>query len=118
MFDIPFTQQTRCLNARVLPDAGDPATCLVPPRPVLPKSHKKSLSRVSGGWNSPLGPADTSVSSFARLGFWLEQDANSDHRKSGSCDWSIVYQRPDPMPTDQQEHSWCRGRVTLVLTHV
>jgi hypothetical protein len=47
MFDIPFTQQTRCLNARVLPDAGDPATCLVPPRPPCPVEFLVRL-RASG----------------------------------------------------------------------
>ena len=116
MFDIPFDHAAFAMPKRArMPVTRRRASCLRDPSC---RNHKKSLSRVSGGWNSPLGPADTSVSSFARLGFWLEPDANSDHRKSGSCDWSIVYQRPDPMPTDQQEHSWCRGRVTLVLTHV
>lgn len=117
MFDIPFNHAAFAMPKRArMPVTRRRASCLRDPSC---RNHKKSLSRVSGGWNSPLGPADTSVSSFARLGFWLEQDANSDHRKSGSCDWSIVI--GDRIPRchpDQQEHSWCRGRVTLVLTHV
>jgi len=88
MFDIPFDHAAFAMPKRArMPVTRRRASCLRDPSC---RNHKKSLSRVSGGWNSPLGPADTSVSSFARLGFWLEQDANSDHRKSGSCDWSIV----------------------------
>jgi len=94
MFDIPFNHAAFAMPKRArMPVTRRRASCLRDPSC---RNHKKSLSRVSGGWNSPLGPADTSVSSFARLGFWLEQDANSDHRKSGSCDWSIVIGGPDP----------------------
>ena len=116
MFDIPFNHAAFAMPKRArMPVTRRRASCLRDPSC---RNHKKSLSRVSGGWNSPLGPADTSVSSFARLGFWLEQDANSDHRKSGSCDWSIVIGDRIRCHPDQQEHSLCRGRVTLVLTHV
>ena len=45
MFDMPFnsTHYTRCLNVRVLLDAGDPAMCLVRSATARPIS---SLSRL------------------------------------------------------------------------